>query len=102
MDESSLIGLRDRALLLIGFAAALRRSELVALDISDITETADGLKLSIRRSKTDQDAAGRTIGIPYGSHRQTCPVRAWLAASASPTAMHGDRSTGMATYRARA
>jgi site-specific recombinase XerD len=77
MDETTLISARDRALLLVGFAAALRRSELVALDVTDVTETADGLKLSIRRSKTDQEAAGRTIGIPYGSHRQTCPVRAW-------------------------
>jgi site-specific recombinase XerD len=77
LDEGTLIGLRDRALLLFGFAAALRRSELVALDVADVTETADGLKLRIRKSKTDQEAAGRVIGIPYGSHRQTCPVRAW-------------------------
>jgi site-specific recombinase XerD len=84
LDENMLIGLRDRALLLIGFAAALRRSELVGLDVTDIIETPDGLKLRVRHSKTDQEAAGRTIGIPYGSHRQTCPVRAWhdwLAAS---------------------
>jgi integrase len=84
LDENTLMGARDRALLLVGFAAALRRSELAALDITDISETADGLKLTIRRSKTDQEAACRTVGIPYGSHRQTCPVRAWrdwLAAS---------------------
>ena len=84
LDQATLIGARDRALLLIGFAGALRRSELVALDVADIVETADGLKLRIRRSKTDQNAMGRTIGVPYGSQRQTCPVRAWrdwLAAS---------------------
>ena len=55
--------------------------ELVALDVA---ETPDGLKLRIRRSKTDQEAVGRTVGVPYGSQRQTCPVRAWgdwLAAS---------------------
>jgi integrase len=70
---------RDRALILIGFAAALRRSELVALDIDDVDEDADGLVLRIRRSKTDQEAEGEIRGLPYGSHPATCPVRAWRA-----------------------
>src|SRR5438046_2309566 len=47
-------GLRDRALLLLGFAGAFRRSELVALDVADLEETEDGLRVTIRRSKTDQ------------------------------------------------
>lgn len=80
----SLLGLRDRALLLVGFAGAFRRSELVSLTQADIQFTSDGLTLHLRRSKTDQEGQGRVVGIPYGSHRETCPVRslqAWLKAS---------------------
>jgi len=79
-----LIDFRDRALLTIGFAGAFRRSELVALNVEDIEVISDGLVITIRRSKTDQEGAGRKIGIPYGSHRETCPVRsyqAWLEQS---------------------
>jgi site-specific recombinase XerD len=72
-------GCRDRALLLLGFAGALRRSELVGLDVADLTEGADGLTVRLRRSKTDQEGAGRTVGIPYGMNLVTCPVRAWRA-----------------------
>jgi integrase len=72
-------GCRDRALLLLGFAGALRRSELVGLDVADVTEGADGLTVRLRRSKTDQEGAGRTVGIPFGSNPVTCPVRAWRA-----------------------
>ena len=54
----------------------MRRSELVGLDVGDVVRTNDGLVVTIRRSKTDQEGAGRKIGIPYGSHPQTCPVRA--------------------------
>ena len=78
----SLKGLRDRALLLLGFAGAFRRSELVALDVADLEETDDGLKVTIRRSKTDQEGHGETIAIVRGS--AACPVKAvkaWLAAS---------------------
>jgi site-specific recombinase XerD len=70
-------GLRDRALLLVGFAGGFRRSELAALDIADVTDTEDGLKVLIRRSKADQEGAGRLLGIPYGSDPKTCPVRAY-------------------------
>jgi integrase len=70
-------GCRDRALLLLGFAGALRRSELVGLDVADVSEGTDGLTVRLRRSKTDQEGAGRTIGVPYGSNPITCPVRAW-------------------------
>jgi integrase len=72
-------GARDRALLTIGFAGGFRRSELVGLDVGDVTETNDGLVVRIRRSKTDQEGTGRTIGIPYGSHPSSCPVRAFRA-----------------------
>jgi site-specific recombinase XerD len=76
---SDLAGCRDRALLLLGFAGAMRRSELVGLDVADLTEGSDGLTVRLRRSKTDQEGAGRTIGIPFGSNPVTCPVRAWRA-----------------------
>ncbi|SFC51150.1 Phage integrase family protein [Devosia psychrophila] len=69
---------RDKALLLIGFAGGFRRSELVGLDHEDIVLVEEGLIITIRRSKTDQFGEGRKIGIPYG--RPTlCPVRAFLA-----------------------
>lgn len=77
-------GARDRALLLIGFAGALRRSELVALKLADAKFSADGLIITIRRSKADQEGAGREIGIPPGGRAETCPVRAlraWLDVS---------------------
>jgi integrase len=77
----SLLGERDRALLLVCFAGAFRRSELVSLDVADVSFTRDGLVIRLRRSKTDQEGEGRTIGIPYGSRPMTCPVRAlkeWL------------------------
>jgi site-specific recombinase XerD len=80
--DSGIIGARDRALMLLGFAGAFRRSELVGLDITDCVFGKDGLTVTLRRSKTDQDGAGRKIGIPYGSNPETCPVRtvqAWLA-----------------------
>ena len=53
-------GLRDRALLLLGFAGAFRRSELVALNLEDIEEMPDGMKITIRHSKTDQEGAGQS------------------------------------------
>jgi site-specific recombinase XerD len=77
-----LVGLRDRALLLIGFGGALRRSELVALDVADIAETETGLLVTIRGSKTDQERAGATIAIARGN--VACPAKAlrkWLAAA---------------------
>lgn len=82
---TGLIGIRDRALLLIGFCGAFRRSELVSLDHADVQVTRDGLVITLRRSKTDQEGEGRKIGVPFGSHPESCPVRAlqdWLDASA--------------------
>jgi integrase len=67
---------------LIGFAGALRRSELVALNIEDIEEAPDGMKITIRHSKTDQEGAGQTIAIPFG--KIACPVAAlkeWITAA---------------------
>lgn len=73
------IGLRDRAILLIGFSGAFRRSELVALDCKDLSETSDGLTIVIRRSKTDQEGEGRKVAIPRGREEATCPLRAFAA-----------------------
>jgi integrase len=80
----TLLGRRDRAILLVGFAGAFRRSELVALDREDVEFGRDGVVITLRRSKTDQEGHGRRVGIPYGSHAATCPVRAlqsWLEAA---------------------
>jgi len=74
-------GARDRALLLVGFAGAFRRSELAALEVADLKFTTEGLVIDLRRSKTDQEAKGREVGIPFGTDELTCPVRilkAWL------------------------
>jgi integrase len=69
-------GCRDRTILLVGFASGLRRSDLVRLDLADVSFRREGFVLSISRSKTDQSGAGRLLGIPRGSHRGTCPVAA--------------------------
>jgi len=85
IDTTTLAGLRDRALLLLGFAAALRRSELVALDVEDLCfDAARGVKLTLRASKTDQQRAGATVAVPYARARDRCAVRAlqaWLQAA---------------------
>jgi integrase len=79
---TDLRGLRDRALLLLGFAGAFRRSELVALDVADLDFCDGGLRVIIRKSKTDQEGQGATIAIVAGSI--ACPVkalRAWIVAA---------------------
>jgi integrase len=85
------IDVRDRALLLLGFTGALRRSELVALNVGDVAFVPEGASVLIRRSKTDQEGAGVLLGVPFGSNPDTCPVRAlqaWIALldDASPEA----------------
>ena len=72
-------GRRDRALLLVGFAGAFRRSELVALRLEDVAFVPEGLVVTISQSKTDPEGAGQAIGIPYGKEEATCPVRALRA-----------------------
>lgn len=76
---------RDRALLLVGFAGAFRRSELVSLDVSDVKFTSAGMVITLKRSKTDQEGVGSKKAIPLGTQIATCPVRAlraWLARAA--------------------
>ncbi len=75
---------RDRALLLVGFAGAFRRSELVGLDVEDLDFGRHGLTVTLRHSKTDQEGEGYTKGIAHGLNAATCPVGAlqdWLTAS---------------------
>lgn len=84
----TLTGSRDRAMLLLGFAAALRRSELVALSVEDVEFVNEGIRLTIRRSKVDQEGQGRVIGIRAASESGCCPVRAlkeWLFESGITT-----------------
>ena len=78
---------RDRALLLLGFVGGFRRSELCALTREDFQPVRQGLIVTIRRSKTDQEGAGRKIGIPLGRTAH-CPVTAverWIAAVVTMT-----------------
>lgn len=82
-DPGRLIDLRDRALLLVGFAAALRRSEIVALDLADITITPQGLRIALRRSKGDQEGQGDVLPV-MRTGNASCPVLAfedWIAAA---------------------
>ncbi len=78
----TLAGKRDRALLALGFAGAFRRSELVALDVADLSEDPDGLRVTVRRSKTDQEGAGIEKAIPHGRFiRPVALLRDWLDAA---------------------
>jgi len=82
MDDS-IKDLRDRALILVGFAGAFRRSELVGITLADIERVPQGIVITLPRSKTDQDGHGRKVGIPF-ARGKACPVLAldaWLNAS---------------------
>ncbi len=75
-------GLRDRSILTLGFASACRRSELAALTVEHVAEVAQGLVITIERSKTDQEGQGQEVAVPRGT--KACPVaalRAWLSAA---------------------
>jgi site-specific recombinase XerD len=76
------LGLRNRAVLLIGFAGGFRRSELARIDLADVSDTDDGLTIVIRCTRNEGE--GRSIVIACGSNPETCPVRAyreWIAAA---------------------
>ena len=80
-DPVTLRGLRDRAVILLGFATSLRRSELAALALGDISFEGKGIAVTVRHSKTDQHGAGRVIGVWAGQRETTDPVRvlkAWV------------------------
>jgi integrase len=81
---ATLLGLRDRALLLLGFAGAFRRSELVGIDVADCAEHADGIVVTLRAPPSNAESRVEEVGIPRGMHGETCPVHAltdWLSAA---------------------
>ncbi|KQR16602.1 tyrosine-type recombinase/integrase [Cellulomonas sp. Leaf334] len=81
IDHSRRASARDRALILLGFASALRPGELAALTLADLEPHPAGLLLHVRRSKSDQEARGQVIAVAPGHHRATCPLAAldaWL------------------------
>ena len=82
--EADLKKLRNKALLLIGFAGGFRRNELVSLDVDDLEFVFEGLKITLKKSKTDQYGEGFTKGIPYFENSAYCPVKnikSWLNVS---------------------
>jgi site-specific recombinase XerD len=81
----TLIGQRDKALLLVGFTSAFRRSEIVALNVEDLEFTKQGLIIILRKSKTDQLGEGRKVGLPHSRDSKQCPVvslKKWLEVAA--------------------
>jgi integrase len=79
--REDILGLRDAALVLAGFAGGFRRSELAGIHTSDLKFSSDGVVITVRKSKTDQEGAGREVGLPFGTSQDTCPIRAlrqWL------------------------
>jgi len=88
---AGVIGTRDTAMLLLGFAGALRRSELAALTLTDVELQDGALTLRIRSSKTDQEAHGHTVGYPRGTRPGTCAACAVLTWAA---VLHADTTTG--------
>ena len=76
--------LRDKSIILIGFAGGFRRNEIVSLDFEDLEFVFEGLKINVKRSKTDQFGAGLTKGLPYFENKLYCPVttiRRWINVS---------------------
>ncbi len=81
---AKLSGVRDRAVLMLGYTGAMRRSEIAQLDVRDLQWSQQGLTVTIRRSKTDQEGAGRSVTVPPGQYAATCAVTAvqeWLQAA---------------------
>jgi integrase len=79
---------RARAILTLGFASALRRSNIVALNVEDVSFVAQGVTLRIAKEKTDQEGKGRIVGVVKGNCPDTCPVRAleqWLGLRGATT-----------------
>jgi site-specific recombinase XerD len=76
--------LRDRSIILIGFSGGFRRNEIVSLDYDDLDFVKEGLKINLKRSKTDQFGEGSVKGLPYFDNTQYCPVvsiRKWIEIS---------------------
>ena len=84
LEKTELKKIRNKTLILIGFSGGFRRSELVNVEIEDVEFVAEGVKIFIRRSKTDQSGEGMIKGIPYFENQQYCPVlnlKKWLELS---------------------
>jgi integrase len=81
LRQKTALAIRDRAILTLGFAGMMRRAEIAALDLGDIRFAPKGVAVTIRRSKTDQEAHGRQFGVFHAKHAKACPVRslrAWI------------------------
>ena len=76
IDRSTPIGIRDAAIILLGYASALRSGELVGLTLTDVEHKPAGLLLHIRQSKTDRDGHGQQVAVALGQHALTDPVAA--------------------------
>jgi integrase len=82
LASGSDMGARDAAVLVVGFASALRSANLASLQLSDVVFSKEGVTLTIHFEKMDQVGQGRLIGLPHGKHSETCPVlrlRGWIA-----------------------
>ncbi|MCH8978019.1 MAG: tyrosine-type recombinase/integrase [Armatimonadetes bacterium] len=103
--DDSIRSKRNRAILLLGYAGAFRRSELVSLDVADLGEIDGGISVTLRRSKGDQEGEGMVKGILFGRRAETCPVRAlrgWLeSAGITEGAIFRPVTKGGAVTRAR-
>ena len=73
-NNEEIIKLRDKSIILIGFSGGFRRNEIVSLDVEDLDFVAEGLKITIRKSKTDQFGEGSIKAIPYFNNHKYCPV----------------------------
>jgi site-specific recombinase XerC len=100
----TLLGIRDQALILAGFAGSFRRSEIAAINFQDISFTQEGMIIDQRHSKVDQESRGRKIAIPFGKEQSSCPVlavRKWIKTavyrSAGITAVFSDDYRVLAT-----
>ena len=83
-NHEEIMRLRDRSIILIGFSGGFRRNEIVSLDIDDLDFVSEGLKINLKRSKTDQFGEGSVKGLPYFDNLKYCPVlslKKWIEIS---------------------
>ena len=83
-DETGIRKLRDKTIILLGFAGGFRRIELISIDFEDLEFVSEGVKIFIRKSKTDQFGEGMIKGLPYFTNQKYCPVwhlKKWLEIS---------------------
>ena len=83
-NEEEIKKFRDRSILLIGFSGGFRRNEIISLDYDDLDFVTEGLKIKLKRSKTDQFGEGSVKGLPYFDNSQYCPVislKKWIEVS---------------------